>query len=108
MQSREVHLLRRLDRHEAHCWSLHGFGNRLGIAIVVLVPLQERLPVLRRDQTNIMSKRCELAADVLSARTGLHADQADRNVYEPPLELTARDLLSQNDRPALIDPDQLR
>jgi hypothetical protein len=43
--------------------SLHGFRNRLSIAVVVLVPLQERLDVLRRDQTNIVSKRGTLAAN---------------------------------------------
>jgi hypothetical protein len=66
MQGQQVHLLRRLDRHEVHGWPLHGFGNRLGIAVVVLVPLEERLHVLRWDQTNIMSKRCELPADIMS------------------------------------------
>jgi hypothetical protein len=54
-----------------------------------------------------MSKRCELAADVMSARTGLHADQAVRNVHEPALKLSARDLLLQNDRPALIEADKM-
>src|SRR5262245_45442104 len=57
MQSQQVHLLRRLDRHEVHGRPLHGFCNRLGIAVVVLVPLEEWLHVLRRDQTNIVSKR---------------------------------------------------
>ncbi len=65
MQSQQVHLLRRLDRHEVHGWPLHGFRNRLGIAVIVLMPLEERLHVLRRDQTNILSKRGELAGDVM-------------------------------------------
>jgi hypothetical protein len=54
MQCQQVHLLRRLDRHEVHGWPLHGFGNRLSIAVVVLVTFEERLNVLRRDQTNIV------------------------------------------------------
>src|SRR5262249_2770420 len=83
MQSKQVHLLRRLDRHEVHGRPLYGFCNRLGITVVVLVPPEERLHVLRRHQTNIVSKRGELASDVMSARTRFHADQAARNVGKP-------------------------
>jgi hypothetical protein len=86
---------------------LYGFRDRLGIAVVVLVPLQERLDVLRRDQTNIASKRGELAANVTSPRAGFHADQAARNVGEPALKLSARALQLQNDRPALIEADKM-
>jgi hypothetical protein len=71
------------------------------------VPLEEWLDVLRRKQTNIVSKRGELAADVMSARTSLHADQAVRNVREPALKLSARALQLQNDRPALIEADKM-
>ena len=48
MQGQQVHVLRRLDRHEVQGWPLHGFRNRLGIAVVVLVTFEERLHVLRR------------------------------------------------------------
>jgi len=92
MQSQQVHLLRRLDRYEVHGRPLHGFCNRLGITVVVLMPLQERLDVLRWDQTNIMSKPCELAADVVSPRAGFHADQTARNIGKPVLKLSARAL----------------
>src|SRR5262249_2183394 len=43
MERQQVHLLRRLDAHEAHRRPLHGFGDRFGVAIVVLVALEERL-----------------------------------------------------------------
>ena len=42
----QVHLLRRLDRHEAHRRPLHRFRDRFGVAVVVLVPFEERLHVL--------------------------------------------------------------
>jgi len=61
---------------------------------------------LRRDQTNIVSKRGEPTADVVSPRAGFHADQAARNVG-PALELSARALQLQNDRPALIEADKM-
>src|SRR6516165_7055729 len=107
MQSQQVHLLRRLDRHEVHGWPLHGFRNRLGIAIVVLVTLQERLHVLCREQANIVSKRGKLASDVMRSGTCFHADQAARNVGEPSLKLSARAFELPNNRPALIEADKM-
>ena len=44
----------------------------------------------RRDQTHIVADRCKLPADVMGARTGLHADQAARNIGETAFELTTR------------------
>jgi hypothetical protein len=79
----------------------------LGITVVVLVALEEWFHVLRRDQTNIVSKRSELAANVMSPRAGFHADQAARNVGKPTLKLSARALQLQNDRPALIEADKM-
>src|SRR5215472_7730347 len=55
MQCQQVQLLRRLDRHEAHGRPLHGFRYRLGVAVVVLVPLEEWFDVLRRDQPDVMA-----------------------------------------------------
>lgn len=82
MQRQQIHLFRRLDRHEAHGRPLHRFGDRLGIAVVVLVTLEERLDVLRRDQTRIVTERRQLAPDMVGARARLHADQVARNVGE--------------------------
>src|SRR5262249_15847673 len=107
MQSQQVHLRRRLDRHEVHGWPLHGLRNRLGIAVIVLVTFEERLHVLRRHQTNIMSKGGELAADVMGPGAGFHTDQAARNVGEPALKLSARAFELPNDRPALIETDKM-
>src|SRR5205823_3238387 len=107
MQSQQILLLWRLDRHKVHGGSLHGFRDRLGIAIVVLVPLEERLHVLRRDQTHIVADRCKLPADVMGARTGLHADQAARNIGETAFELTTGYLLLQDDYTALVKADEV-
>jgi hypothetical protein len=48
--------LRRLDGDEVHGRSLHRLGDGLGIAIVVLVALQERLDVLGWDQSNVVAE----------------------------------------------------
>jgi transposase len=60
-----------------------------------------------RHQTNIVSKRGELASDVMRSRTRFHADQAARNVGEPALKLSARAFELPNDRPALIETDKM-
>ena len=75
MQSQQIHLLRCFDRHELDGRSQHGFRNRFSIAVVVLVPLRNGLNVLRRDQTHVVAQSGQLAADVMGARAGLHADQ---------------------------------
>src|SRR5262249_11912899 len=86
----QIHLLRRLDRHELHGRSLHRFRDCLGVAVVVLVSLEERLHVLRRDQTHIVTKSCNLSCDKMRAGTGFHPDQAARDVAEPPSKLMRR------------------
>jgi hypothetical protein len=81
--------------------------RRKGIAIVVLVALEERLHILRRDQTHVMAERCEPAADVMGARAGLHADQTARNIGKTTFELTTSYLLLQNDCAPPIQPNQV-
>jgi hypothetical protein len=39
--------------------------------------------------------------------TGRHVDQTARNIHQPALELRPRDLRLQNNRPALIEADQV-
>lgn len=69
MQGQQVHLLRCFDHHETHGWSLHGFRNRFSVTVVVLVPLEERFDVLRRDQTHVVAQSGQLAADVMGTRS---------------------------------------
>src|SRR6516165_7637639 len=107
MQCQQIHLLRRLDRHKLHGRSLHRFRDCLGVAVVVLVSLEERLHVLRRDQTHIVTKSCNLSCDKMRAGTGFHPDQAARDVAEPPSKLMTGYLLLQNNRTALVEPNQM-
>jgi hypothetical protein len=54
VQRQQIALLGRLDRDEVHGRPLHRLGDGLGIPVVVLVSLEERLDVLRGDQANIV------------------------------------------------------
>src|SRR5580704_15239505 len=81
------------------------YGHQFGVSVPA--PFEERLHVLHRDQTNIVSKRGELASDVMRSRTRFHADQAARNVGEPALKLSARAFELPNDCAALIETDKM-
>jgi hypothetical protein len=107
MQGEQIHLLGRLDRHEGHGGPLHRLGDGFGIAVVVLVALQKRFDVLGRDQAHVMAERLQLPADVVGARTGLHADQARRNVGQALRELEPGELDPQHDGAALVLTDKV-
>jgi len=49
-----------------------------------------------------MTKRPELAAEMMSANAGLHPNQASWHVGDPSFYLATRPLLPQHDRTALI------
>jgi hypothetical protein len=82
-------LLRGLHGDEAHRRPLHGFDDRLGIAVIVLVALQERLHVLRRYEPYIVPELDQPTPNVMCACTDLHSDQALRNVDETLDELSS-------------------
>src|SRR5262245_20627706 len=90
-----------------HGRSLHRFRDYLGVAVVVFVSLEEWLDVLRRDQTRIVTKRRKLSCDKMRAGTGLHPDHAARDIAEPASKLMTGDFLLQNNRTALVEPDQM-
>jgi len=71
------------------------------------VSLEERLHVLRWDQTHIVTKSRKLSCDKMRAGTGFHPDQAARDIAEPASKLMTGYLLLQNNRTALVEPDQM-
>ena len=62
--------------HEAHGRALGGLADRLGICGIVLLPLDERLDVRRRDQPDRMPEHADLACPIMGAAAGLHGDRA--------------------------------
>jgi hypothetical protein len=67
IQREQIALFGRLDRNEVHGGPLHGFGDGLGIAVVVFVSLEKRLDVLSRDQANVVPEWPDLARDMMRA-----------------------------------------
>src|SRR3954469_20675971 len=62
--------------HKAHGRALGGLADRLGIRGIVLLPLDERLDVRRRDQPDRMPEHANLARPIMGAAAGLHGDCA--------------------------------
>ena len=54
-----------------------------------------------------MAEGFEAAAQVMGADTGLHANEAGREVGNPGFELAAGELLAQNDGAALVEADEV-
>src|SRR5215813_3201169 len=67
-------LLFALDRNKAHGWPLGRFTDGLCIGGIVLLPLDERLDVGRRDQAHMMAQLTDLTRPVVRAGTGFHRD----------------------------------
>ena len=55
-----------------------------------------------------MAERCKLAADVMGARAGLHANQAARNIGETTFELSTGHLLLQDDHTPLVEANEVK
>ena len=87
-------LLLRLGRHEAHLRALGRDDNRLGIGRVVLLALDERTHVLRRNQLDLVAKPDQFARPVMRAAASLHHHHCWRLLRHELPELRARQLLA--------------
>ena len=79
-----------LCRDELHGRTLHRFGNRLGVAIIVLFTLAIRAHVFRRHQAGIVAKRLKFPTEMMRADAGFHPDQARLHIGEARFDLAAR------------------
>src|SRR5215510_12342583 len=73
MQRLQIELLGGLGGYEAHGRALHGFGDRLRIAEVVLVALQVGSDIAGRHQPGIVAECLEPPAQMMGADAPLHA-----------------------------------
>jgi hypothetical protein len=108
VQSLEVELLGRLQRHPTHDRALHRLGDGFGVAVMILVTFEERFDVLGGQQVDVVAEGRELPSDVMGSRAGFHFDQADRQVGQTGKQLPARHFPAQDDRAACIHPDQVK
>jgi hypothetical protein len=69
-------LLCAFDLNKPHRRPGDRFTDCLGVDRVVLAPLDVGFDITCRHQPNVMAERGQLAAPMMSATAGLHADQA--------------------------------
>ena len=67
-----------LDRHEPHCRTLRRLDDRFRIVRVILLALQERFDIDRRNQLAHMTKSDDLPTPVMRTAAGLHHNLAWR------------------------------
>ena len=77
-----VELPFRLQRHETHGRTRSGFGDCLGIAVIVLLRLGPN--ILGRHQPHLVPLTGEDPADVMRAAARFHGDHADRQIGREP------------------------
>ena len=82
MASLQIELILGLLPHRSQVRSQRRLGDRLGVVVVVLLPLHERLHVDRRDDPRLVAELAQGAADEMSAEAGFHADHAGRQLAE--------------------------
>ena len=82
---------------------MYRFGNGLGIAIVIFVPLEEWLHVLRRNQAGVVTEHFKHAGYMMRARTRLHRNQAGLKIGKPARQLTTRELCLHRNRSRCIE-----
>jgi hypothetical protein len=68
----QVELILALLLDDTQVRSQRRLGNCLGIVVVVLLPLQERFDVNRRDDPRLVPQRAEHPADEVRAQTVIH------------------------------------
>src|SRR6516164_3640316 len=95
-------LLFGLDRNKAHARSLGRFTDGLCIGGIVLLPLDERLDVGRRDQAHMMAQLSDLTRPVVRTGTGFHRDNAPGLRCEETEKLHASDALAKEHMPGSI------
>ena len=84
--------------HEAHGRALGGLADRLGICGIVLLPLDERLDVRRRDQPDRMPEHGNLARPIMGAAAGLHRDRTGGLGRQERANLAAPQPLAEHNR----------
>lgn len=96
MQGLKVELFLALLRHRPEVGSHRGFGKRLRVVVVVLLPLIEGRHVYRRNDPRIEPHAAQTPADEMGAQTGFHPDHASRQLVERGVQREPLDMLAQN------------
>ncbi len=97
-----------LLRHRLQVRSQRGLGNRFDVVVVILLPLDERSHVDRRDDPRFKSQTSQRSADKMRAETRLHPDHASRQGFKGGVQRQTLDPSSQDQSALRIEPNQMK
>src|SRR5215472_9901594 len=97
MKRLQIQLIVGFDWYEACCRSLDSFSHGVGVAKIILVSLSKRLGIADGDLLHIVTKRGKVTSNIMRRHTGFDANEAARQICEPRIDPSSRDLFSQND-----------
>ena len=83
-------------------------GDRLGIVVIVLLPLHERLDVDCRNDPRLVPQRAQHPADKMRAQASFHADDARRQLFEDVAETQSLDPPSEGNLSVGSDADEVK
>src|SRR4029078_744190 len=92
MQHEQGLLIGRLDRHEPHRGTCHGFTDRGRVGSIVFRPLDIALHIARRHQANGVTEFGDFPCPMMTGCAGLHTNQATRKLYKKFQDLLASQL----------------
>jgi hypothetical protein len=108
MKHQAALLLGTFGRDEAHVRPLHGLADGLGIGRIVLLALDVRLHIGRRDEAHGMTESLKFARPMMRRRAGLDADQSGRQILEERDHIPALDLPADSDATLRVDAVNLK
>lgn len=108
MQRQQSLALSRLNGHEPHGRTADGFADGFRVRGIGLVALHIGIRVLRRDQSDIMTKRHQFASLMMRARARFHPDEARRQTSEEGEQIPAANAALEHGSAVPIDTVQLK
>ncbi len=107
MAGLQVELLLALLTHRPQVGAKGGFCDRLGIVVVVLLTLHERLHIVRWNDARLMAELAQSAADEMGAEARFHADDARWQLLERLDQGQSLDLAAERDLAVSAEADEV-
>ena len=108
MTGLQIELILALLLDEAQVRAQRRLGDGLGIVVVVLLSLHERLDIDRRDDPRLVAQGAQGPADKVRAQARLHADDARRQLLERICESQPLDLPAEGNLAVGAEPDEVK
>ena len=108
MQCLQVQLILALLCHGLQIWTQCGLGNRFGVIVILLLTLDERPDIDRRDNPRLKTQATQRAAHKVRTETRLHPDHTPWQSLEGFAQRETLDLLPQHQITLRIEPNQMK